>query len=105
MKTLLAVLVIAGSSIALASPALADDPPPVPVTTGPHTITWTDSGNAFPVTVELDCGPACFAIHIKSTRFPEFRWVENQWRTEKGDTLTLDGVTLTNAEGSTATIS
>jgi len=101
MKTLLAVLVITGSSIALASPAVADDPPPVPIAPGQHTMS-TASGKVFPVTVALDCGPACFSFGDTSTHL--FRWAGDKWLEDDG-MWTVDGITFTNRNGRTATVS
>jgi hypothetical protein len=103
MKMVLAALVLAGSSIALASPAMADDPPPVPVTPGPHTMT-EQSGGSFPVTVALDCGPACFSWGDQSAH-DEFRWAGDKWLDPNEGMSTLDGITFTNRNGHTAVMS
>jgi|SRR6185437_15381683 hypothetical protein len=103
MKKLLAALALAGSSIALASPALADDPPPVPVTPGAHTIT-PRNGKPFPVTVALDCGPACFSWADATAR-DEFRWVGDKWFDANQGMSTVDGITFTNRNGRTGIMS
>jgi hypothetical protein len=102
MKKVLVALALAGSSIALASPALADDPPPVPVTPGHHTMTTQDG--PFPVTAALDCGPACFSYGDESAR-DEFRWAGDKWLDPKDGMWTLDGITFTNRNGHTGTLS
>jgi hypothetical protein len=104
MKKLRAAIALAGSSIALASPALADDPPPVPVTPGAHTVTETGENSGFPVTVALDCGSACFSWGDNSKRF-ELHWVGDKWLDSKEGMSTADGVTFTNRNGRTATMS
>jgi hypothetical protein len=102
MKKVLAAVALAGSSIALASPALADDPPPVPVTPGPHTMT-TQSG-ALPVKVALDCGPACFSWADESAR-DEFHWAGDKWLDPNEGMSTVDGITFTNRNGRTGIMS
>jgi hypothetical protein len=102
MKKVLAALALAGSSIALASPALADDPPPVPVTPGSHTITKGD-GTVNTVGVALDCGPACFAWLTKKGH-DEFHWAGDKWLDEYGN-WTVDGITFTDPHGVTVTMS
>lgn len=102
MKSLLA-LIFAGSSIVLASPAMADDAPPVPVTPGPHTMTQP-SGNTWPVTVALDCGPACFSWGDATAR-DELRWTGDRWLDANEGMWTVDGVTFTNRNGRTAVMS
>ncbi len=102
MKKVLVALALAGSSISLASPALADDPPPVPVTAGPHTMT-TQTG-PFPVTVALDCGPACFSWSDDSLR-DEFHWAGDRWLDPNQGMSTVDGITFTNRNGRTGTLS
>jgi hypothetical protein len=97
-------LALAGSSIALASPALADDPPPVPVTPGAHTMTLTSSGKAFGVTVALDCGPACFSWADSTTR-DEFHWAGDKWLDPNQGMWTVDGITFTNRNGHTGIMS
>jgi hypothetical protein len=104
MKRLLAALVLTGSSIALASPALADDPPPVPITPGQHTLTETDDGTRFTATVALDCGPACFSFSDASEH-DEFHWTGDKWLDPKEGMWTVDGITFTNRNGFTATVS
>jgi hypothetical protein len=102
MKKLLAAIALAASSIALAYPALADDPPAAPVTPGPHTLTEPGT-KGFPVTAALDCGPACFSFGDKSARY-EFHWAGDKWL-EQGGMWTADGITFTNHNGFTATMS
>jgi hypothetical protein len=102
MKKVLAALALAGSSIALASPALADDPPPVPVTPGSHTMTEQD-GKVSHVGVALNCGPACFAW-LGSGQHDEFHWAGDKWLDAHG-TWTVDGITFTNTSGYTVTMS
>lgn len=103
MKKVLAALALAGSSIALASPALADDPPAVPVTPGQHTMT-PRSGGPFQVTVALDCGPACFSWADESAR-DEFHWLGDKWLDSKSGMWTVDGITFTNRNGKTGIMS
>ncbi|BDB44450.1 MULTISPECIES: hypothetical protein [Mycobacterium] len=95
---------LAASSIALASPALADDPPPVPVTPGQHTLTITSNGHAFAVTVALDCGPACFSMTHETTR-NEYQWMGDKWLDPSQGLWTADGITFTNRNGRTAIMS
>lgn len=102
MKKALAALLLTGSGIAVASPALADDPPPVPVTPGPHSFIWR--GTAGPVTAVLDCGPACFSL-VNDEEHDEFRWVGDKWLESGSGMWTVDGVTFTNRNGRTATLS
>lgn len=102
-----AALVLAGSSIALASPALADDPPPVPVTPGPRTMTIQNGlqkGQAVGVTVALDCGPACFSWADATVR-DEFHWAFDKWVDPNHGMFTLDGITFTNRNGLVAILS
>src|ERR1700760_2196069 len=102
MKKVLAALALAGCSIALASPALADDPPPVPVTPGPHTMT-TQNG-PFPVKVALDCGPACFSWADESAR-DEFHWTGDKWLDPNEGMAAREGIPFTNRNGRTGILS
>lgn len=101
MRKTLAALALAASGIALASPALADDPPPVPVTPGAYTLHWWN-GKQTPATVALDCGPACFSWTDEVSR-DEFHWAADKWL-EPGGVWTVDGITYTNRNGKTATL-
>ncbi|OBK72906.1 hypothetical protein [Mycobacterium sp. 1274761.0] len=101
-KTLAAALALTASSIALAAPALADDPPPVPVTPGSHTVTEQD-GTVWHVGVALDCGPACFAW-VTNKGPDEFHWAGDKWLDSNG-IWTVDGITFTNRNGYTLTMS
>jgi hypothetical protein len=101
-RGLAAGVVLAGAAVGLASPALADDPPPVPVTPGQHTMTY--SGKAFAVTVALDCGPACFSWADNTTR-DEFHWVGDKWLDPNQGMWTVDGITFTNRNGRTGIMS
>jgi hypothetical protein len=93
---------LAVCAIGVAAPASADDPPPVPITPGTHTMT-TDTGS-FPVTVLLNCGPACFSYGDNSER-DEFHWAGDKWLDSKDGISTPDGITFTNRNGFTATVS
>jgi hypothetical protein len=55
------------------------------------------------VTAALDCGPACFSFGDKSARY-EFHWAGDKWL-EQGGMWTADGITFTNHNGFTATMS
>jgi hypothetical protein len=94
--------VLAVCAIGVASPASADDPPPIPVTPGQHTM--TSRNGPFPLTVALDCGPACFSYADDSER-DEFRWLGDKWFNASEGIWTQDGITFTNRNGRTATLS
>lgn len=103
MKKILAAWLVLSGSVALASPALADDPPPVPVTAGSHSLVEPGK-KPFPVTVKLDCGAACFSF-IDASERDEFRWVGDKWLAQGSGVWTVDGVMFTNRNGFTAALS
>jgi hypothetical protein len=94
----LAAGAVAAAGLTLA-PSASADPALAPA---PGTYTLNYSSGRGTENVAQDCGPSCWSMSDQGGRF-EFRIAGDRWQTDSG-MWTVDGVTITNSHGHTATL-